>query len=99
MAAIGAYLTGLADEATARGYRFDRTRIDELPTDLAAFDGAMEVTTAQVALEWRHLLAKLDARSPDVAVVQRELVGDGAPGVHPMFRVVEGPVASWERAV
>ncbi|PFG36294.1 hypothetical protein ATL41_1011 [Flavimobilis soli] len=96
---VGAYLAGLAVEADARGYRFDRTRIDELPADLAAFDGAMEVTTGQLALEWRHLLAKLDARSPDVAAVQRERVGDGVPGVHPMFRVVEGPVASWERAV
>ena len=46
---VGAYLAGLAVEADARGYRFDRTRIDELPTDVAAFDGAMEVTTGQTS--------------------------------------------------
>ena len=90
LAAIGAYLDGLHDEATARGYRFDAWRIlrsgDEVPL--------LTVTDGQLALEWRHLGAKLAARSPEDA--ERWLAARPSP--HPLFEVIPGPVASWERA-
>ena len=89
LAAIGAYLQGLHDDATARGYRFDAGRIlreGEPP--------GMTVTDGQLALEWRHLGAKLAARSPNDAARWRT----AAPAPHPLFAVVQGPVASWERA-
>jgi hypothetical protein len=87
---VGAYLSGVADEATARGYRFDRDRI-RMPADAVA---RLEVTDGQLALEWRHLLAKLEMRSPGLA----ERVQHAEPAPHPLFRVVPGPVAAWERA-
>ncbi|MBN9376612.1 MAG: pyrimidine dimer DNA glycosylase, partial [Cellulomonas sp.] len=89
MAAIGAYLAGLRDEATARGYRFDAGRIlrQGEPVRLTVTDG-------QLALEWRHLGAKLAARSPKDA----ERWSTAAPAPHPLFVVIPGPVASWERA-
>ncbi|NMD55233.1 MULTISPECIES: pyrimidine dimer DNA glycosylase/endonuclease V [Tsukamurella] len=91
LAAVGAYLAALADEADARGYNFDRTRIDEPDATVAAID----VTDGQLALEWAHLTAKLEARSPEVAerwnTVER-------PDPHRSFRMLPGPVASWERA-
>lgn len=87
---LGAYLSGVADEATARGYRFDRDRI-RMPADAVA---RLEVTDGQLALEWRHLLAKLEMRSPGLA----ERVKQAEPAPHPLFRVVPGPVAAWERA-
>lgn len=90
LAAVGAYLTGLAAEADARGYRFDRTRILS-PVEP---DGRLPVTVGQLELEWRHLAVKLAARSPADAERWRR----AAPTPHPLFHVVPGGVASWERA-
>jgi len=90
LAAVGAYLRGVADEADARGYRFDRARI----LSPAAPDGRMPVTRGQLELEWRHLGAKLAARSPADAERWR----DAAPTPHPLFHVVPGGVEPWERA-
>ena len=89
LAAVGAFLVGLADEAGRRGYRFDSSRIDRP----VGPDGSIPVTEGQVALERTHLAAKLAARSPGDAARLPEVVG-----VHPLFRVVPGPVEPWERA-
>ena len=62
-AAVGHYLSFLADDAERRGYRFDRARIER--TDPAA---RLEVTSGQLELEWRHLLAKLAARFPELGL-------------------------------
>ena len=86
---IGAYLAGIADEATARGYRFDRARIDH-DNMLTAL---IPVTEGQLAYEWQHLGAKLDVRSPEDAARWR----DATPEPHPLFRVVPGPIEGWER--
>jgi hypothetical protein len=87
---VGAYLTGVADEAQARGYRFDRARI----LSPGAPTPRLVVTEGQLALEWAHLMAKLEARSPTLAERWRE----AEPVPHPLFRVEPGPVAPWERA-
>ncbi|GAB3919061.1 pyrimidine dimer DNA glycosylase /DNA-(apurinic or apyrimidinic site) lyase [Microlunatus endophyticus] len=87
--AVGAYLTGLADEADHRGYHFDRTRIITPGTA----EPILQVTDGQVAYEWGHLIAKLEQRSPDVWIRWRE----AAPEAHPIFEVVPGPIADWER--
>lgn len=89
LAAIGAYLQGIADEATARGYRFDASRIlvPSVPT------GRLDVTTGQLAHERAHLRAKVEARSPTHAPVLAALT----TRPHPLFREVPGPIASWER--
>jgi hypothetical protein len=102
--AVGTYLEALAREATARGYRFDHSRIDRRPAELPADAPAdhptgvprIPVTEGQVDLEWRHLLAKLARRSPESA---ERAAAHSAPTVHPLFTVVPGPVESWERAV
>ncbi len=91
LVAVGAYLARLADEADARGYRFDRTRID-IPGATAA---RIDVTRGQLELEWAHLSAKLQARSPEIAAHWRTV---DTPEPHPGFRAVDGPVESWERA-
>lgn len=140
LAAIGAYLAAIAEEATRRGYHFDATRILEppvtagdppehipsqhgavpssqhgavpstppsptptptptpVPTPASGGHPCLDVTTGQLALERRHLLAKLRRRSPsDVARLERVEADRVDP--HPMFRVVEGGVAAWEREV
>lgn len=87
IAAIGAYLCGLADEADVRGYRFDRARILR--------PGAAEhlpVTTGQLAFERQHLAGKFAVRSPELLAGLPETVG-----AHPLFAEVAGGVEGWER--
>ena len=91
LGALAAYLDVVREEATSRGYSYDPARVDAVPR----WTGTVEVTTGQVELEWAHLLAKLQVRSPERYEVQRLR----APVPHPLFEVVAGPVASWERAV
>lgn len=86
---VGAYLTGLADEADQRGYRFDRTRI----IAPARPEPCLTVSDGQLAYEWEHLLAKLERRSPE----EWEGWRDASPEPHPLFEVVPGPIADWER--
>lgn len=93
--AVGAYLEALAQEATARGYRFDTSRIDHRPAETARIS-PIPVTEGQIDLEWRHLLAKLEQRSPERWEQERRR---DRPEVHPLFEVVAGPVEGWERAV
>ena len=90
MAALGGYLCVVADEAVARGYRFDRQKIDRpgLPTSL------IEVTEGQLAFEWAHLGAKLAARHEQGYA---RWLAAGQPTPHPLFRLVPGPVQAWER--
>ncbi|WP_394162575.1 pyrimidine dimer DNA glycosylase/endonuclease V [Galactobacter valiniphilus] len=91
--AIGAYLHFLHAEATARGYRFDASRIAAPPADPGRWLGVMSVSEGQLALEREHLRAKLEARSPDA------LPGLEAVALpHPLFVSAPGPVAAWERA-
>ncbi|WP_353111364.1 pyrimidine dimer DNA glycosylase/endonuclease V [Microbacterium sp.] len=89
--AVASFLRGVADEADARGYRFDRDRIGRR----TAVDGRIEVSDGQLSAEWEHLLAKLARRSPELWERWR---GVAAPEPHPLFVVVPGPVAEWERA-
>lgn len=91
LAAIGTYLESLADEADARGYRFDRTRVVVPRAGVA--DHLLVVTNGQLAYERAHLLAKLDQRSPADA----ERLRAQPLRAHPSFVVVPGDVATWER--
>lgn len=105
-AAIGAFLSGIALEATARGYRFDVSRIDR-PLDAAPdADGApgelvlpfrlapIPATTDQRDHEWAHLRAKLADRSPEWLARWEHVA---VPDLHLLFGLEDGPVASWER--
>ncbi|QCB92641.1 pyrimidine dimer DNA glycosylase/endonuclease V [Cellulomonas shaoxiangyii] len=93
--AVAAYLHGLRDEATRRGYRYDAARV-HLPDDARTRGTArLPVTSGQLELEWRHLLTKLAGRSPDR---HRWVAAVGRPSPHPLFVVVPGDVEPWERA-
>lgn len=87
--AMGAFLTGLQVEASARGYRFDASKI--LHPD-AQVD-KIAVTTGQLDYEWAHLGAKLSQRSP----ADRKRWEGSCPSAHPLFEVVEGGIEPWER--
>jgi hypothetical protein len=90
VALIDTYLAAVCDEADRRGYRFDRGKLG--PRRVRR---RVSVTREQIAFEWAHLCAKLRRRA------RRHLRRVGPrrrPAVHPLFRVVAGPRASWERA-
>lgn len=91
LAFIASYLRAVALEADRRGYHFDAKKIG-CREEAAPFD----VSTGQLLFEWEHLLRKLEIRDPTRARSQR---AGPAPSTHPSFRVVEGPVANWERGL
>ncbi|MCS4485169.1 pyrimidine dimer DNA glycosylase/endonuclease V [Gleimia sp. 6138-11-ORH1] len=89
LAAVGTYLSSVQKEATRRGYNFDASRIIESDPSIR-----ITVTDGQVAYEREHLLRKLTERTPDWV---HYLVDDVATELHPMFDLIPGPIASWER--
>ena len=89
--AIAAYLSAIHEEATARGYEFDRGKIGPIRRV-----SLIPVTRDQLEYEWRHLRFKLAARSPARLAEWRQHV---RPSCHPLFRVRPGPVADWEKNV
>jgi len=89
-ASIASYLHAVADEADQRGYQFDRSK---LPRRIAV--PLIDVTSGQLSFEWKHLRAKLKARN---LTSYRALARVTAPLPHPSFSIVEGGIASWERA-
>ncbi len=87
--AIAAYLSGVADEAQRRGYRFDSSRISR-----PRLRSRMKETRSQLLCEWEHLRAKLRKRAPGL---YRQLRHVRVPEAHPLFRIVPGRVRDWER--
>ncbi|MDE2822471.1 MAG: pyrimidine dimer DNA glycosylase/endonuclease V [Chloroflexota bacterium] len=88
--AIASYLHTVRDEATQRGYNFDRTRI-HLPHRHTT---PIEVTEGQLRYELAHLTAKLKRRAP---AAHERLQRITVPDPHPSLVVVPGPIAAWER--
>jgi hypothetical protein len=88
--AINAYLAAVHDEASRRGYSFDRSKVGPV----RAVQG-IAVSSGQLACEWLHLQRKLATRSPDVLALWGSVA---APACHPLFLRRPGPVAPWERA-
>jgi len=89
LTAISSYLYVVYLEATARGYRFDRSKIRAVRKK-----PVLRVSHGQVRHEWRHLLRKLRRRSPQR---WRFCASVARPEVHPLFRTRPGPVESWEK--
>jgi hypothetical protein len=90
-ASVAAYLRGIYNESLSRGYNFDEGKIRP-PEAHSTIDVAM----GQVQFEWDHLLAKLARRSPDVLESHRKVA---VPDPHPLFRIVPGPIAEWEKPI
>jgi hypothetical protein len=88
--AMDCYLSRVLDEARARGYHFDASKIAYRKCRHAS----MPVATGQLAHEWQHLLGKLQTRDPSRWRSQCRL----RPSPHACFHVVPGPIADWERS-
>ncbi len=89
VACLNAYLRVVYEEATRRGYAFDRAKLGRITVWRR-----IPVTTGQLAYEWAHLQVKLAARDPRR---RRILSKVRRPKPHPLFAVRRGPVQAWER--
>jgi len=89
--AIADYLRAVRDEARTRGYRFRSRRISR-----SHAQAKMTVTRGQLEFEWQHLLSKLRTRDQEW---YRRIGSIKRPRSHPLFRIVPGPVESWEKSI
>lgn len=87
VSAINHYLKHIADEADARGYRFDRSKIGPIRNRKR-----MPVTTGQLDFEFLHLRAKVQTRAPREL---HRLAGKITP--HPLFQTRNGDIEAWEK--
>ena len=90
LSAINAYLRAVHQEASLRGFGFDRAKLACAPVSQR-----ITVTEGQLAHEWAWLLRKLRDRAPRLHREHRALA---APQAHPLFDLCPGPRARWERA-
>ena len=87
---IAEYLRFVYAEAMNRGYRFAVARISR-----SRAPAVLKVTRGQIEFEWHHLMEKLRVRDPER---HAQLANVKSPKPHPLFRVVPGPVAEWEKS-
>lgn len=87
---VDAYLWGVYDEAAARGYRFDGSKMSHARIDRPQ----LPVTEGQLRYELQHLHAKLLVRCPEWC---HRVESIDVPEPHPLFFVVGGEVEAWER--
>ncbi|MFC1767297.1 pyrimidine dimer DNA glycosylase/endonuclease V [Candidatus Margulisiibacteriota bacterium] len=90
MAAIGRYLLAVQEEASKRGYRFDKKKIKVRRGRCAK----LRTTKGQAAYEFHHLLCKLKKRAKPLYCRSKKIKNIR---VNPLFRVVRGGVEIWER--
>lgn len=88
---IAEYLRVIHEEALTRGYRFSAGKISRRRAP-----GHLDLTRGQLEFEWLHLMEKLRMRDTKRRI---ELGRVKRPLPHPLFRVVPGPVAAWERSI
>jgi len=91
--AIADYLQAVHDEATRRGYQFDGRKICRSEKNQGRTQ-TMTVTRGQIQYEWKHLQSKMAVRAPQLIESMTEVRRIES---HPLFRVVPGVVAEWEK--
>jgi hypothetical protein len=89
--AVKCYLWAVYQEAKARGYRFNPSKIRRRPSCTP-----IPVTTGQLAFEMAHLKGKLRTRHPATYSAVRSI---RIPQPHPLFTVTPGGVENWEKSI
>ena len=85
--AISNYLWAVAEEADARGYRFDSSKIARMKTTVS-----IPVTRGQLEFEREHLKKKLRVRDRR----QLRVLMAARLRAHPILRIVTGGREDWE---
>lgn len=86
--AINNYLSAVYDEACARGYNFDSSKVGPRRAGLV-----IPATSGQVEYEWEHLMRKLRLRDRTRYGQLKKLK---CFDCHPLFMSKPGPVEHWE---
>lgn len=88
VAAIATYLSDIWNEATRRGYRFEKKKIHPKRTRKL-----IPETSGQLQYEWKHLTRKIRLRhgSPPRLYTR--------PSAHPLFRIIKGEPRKWEKVL
>lgn len=89
VAVLDSYLRAIWEEAARRGYAFNREKIGPRFAEVR-----LTVTEGQLAYEWQHLKGKLKKRSPEQ---YEKFAALTIPQPHPLFTVITGDVATWEK--
>jgi len=89
LSAISLYLKAVHEEATARGYAFDKSKIKPWRRQVN-----LSVTSGQLDYEWQHLMAKLETRNP---ALHQKWSGLRERETHPIFSPCAGDIEPWER--
>ena len=88
---IAAFLAEIAKEGARRGYSFNASKIARQRNEEGR---KIVVTQRQVAYEFALLKSKLAVRDQKKL---RELRGEKVIQVHPVFRIIRGDIAEWEK--
>ena len=88
-AALAAYLQIVCEEATRRGYQFNRSKIGQ-----RSDHSRIPETIGQLRYEWMHLLRKLKQRDRKLYAAHQSI---RSPKAHPLFHIVRGGVRTWEK--
>ncbi|MEI8011762.1 MAG: pyrimidine dimer DNA glycosylase/endonuclease V [Candidatus Omnitrophota bacterium] len=90
VAAIGFYLRKVYEEAVNRGYNFDQGKIMACAQEI----DLINLLHGQLAFEARHLSEKLRKRDP---LRHKSMRLDQGICQHPLFNVIDGDMADWEK--
>jgi hypothetical protein len=85
---INHYLSVVYEEAIAREYSFDKTKIK-----WGFKKSSMNVTSGQIDYELKHLKTKLSKRDPEKL---KEIKKINTIDTHPMFKIKKGEIEDWE---
>jgi len=86
--AINQYLCLVFEEASERGYKFDKTKFDPKYKSIQ-----LTVTKGQLTYEAEHLLKKLKTRDPEL---HNKFKKNKILKPHTLFTVVAGEIEEWE---
>ncbi|MCU7813177.1 MAG: pyrimidine dimer DNA glycosylase/endonuclease V [Candidatus Thiodiazotropha sp. (ex Notomyrtea botanica)] len=86
--AIASYLRGIEKEAKARGYNFDKSKING-----RHIARPISVTSGQIKFEFSHLKKKLKQRDREKLLL---LTSEQEIALHPLFEEVSGKIERWE---
>jgi hypothetical protein len=88
--AINYYLYFVLKESQKRDYKFDKTKINSK----LKFNDKIPITDKQLEYEFQHLLKKLKTRCPSK---YKEIKDTKKIECNPIFKIVKGPIAKWEK--
>jgi Pyrimidine dimer DNA glycosylase len=85
--AINLYLSFVYEEATQRGYNFDKSKFRKSKLR------HINVTRSQMKYEFSHLLRKLKIRD---SALYNKLKDTKKVHPHPIFKIINGKIEDWE---